>query len=603
MSDAHANQEWKTLSASVLAQARADDAPCYRCGGQIDYAAAPNHPNGPTADHITPLGVGGALLTDQIAPAHRRCNSSHGARLGNVLRSGRAPAPEPPTAMPVEAVGDDGGPGQPRPEFDVPWLEGIFPIPDTGTWPRLISLPHPRAVGTYGWEVIERSERRRDSDPMVPKKAKRLRWWQKLVILRMYEHDQEGLLVWSNVVLSTSRQVGKSVLLREVALDRITQADFFGEAQLVLHVAKDLTIADEIQRPARQWAGIMESKGLPWHPVGNNGRWAVEFDGVMGRWLIRSQNAVYGFSASAALIDEGWAIEVGPVSEGIEPTMAEREQPQLLLVSTAHSKATPLMPDWREKAISQIESPVDTLIIEWSAPSGAAAEPGQVKYHRMASPHWDSRRQAFIGSRVNEEGFTEQWLNIWPRGRADLEMLVHRDTWAKIERNVAVPTSASAGHTLALYPDITQSVWHLMQAGMDDEQIAYLGHVASYQSMKAALEAVARIARSHPADLIIPRFVRGRVPKLPGIRSMIQASESDVAAATTSVKPMMSSDKMFHTKSDILDTQMPRAVVERYGDTIRITSKGSPGPVEAAKAAVLAVWWASRLDRPRAVVV
>lgn len=610
MSEAHKSKEWDRLAASVIAQARVDDAPCIRCGQPIDYNAAPNAKNGPTADHEAPIGLGNPLLTDQVGPAHRSCNSSHGAKLGNMLRATRQAGATGPAAAPAEVVarGDDGGPlvavgGELPEQFNVPWIEPLLPVPVDGTWPRLSSAPHPRAVGSLGWEIIERMEKRRESDPMVPAKQKRLRWWQKLLIVRMYEVDQNMELVWLNVVVSTSRQVGKSVALREIALDRITRADWYGEAQLVLHVAKDLTIADEIQRPARQWAGIMEDHGQPWHPIGNNGRWAVEYQGVMGRWLIRAQNAVYGFSASTALVDEGWAIEVGPISEGIEPTMAEREQPHLLLVSTAHSKATELMPTWRRKALVQIDHGDDTLILEWSAPKEASADRGNIAYHRMASPHWNEHRRKFIGSRVNEDGFLEQWLNIWPAGAGVDETMTNRETWDSLVAEFKMPTSGSSGRTLSLYPDVTQSSWHLSEAALDAEQMAYLNHVGTYPSMKQALEAVGRAVASGAVDLIIPRFVRGRVPKMPGVRALIQASESDIAAASTTVKPMIADGRLRHNGADTLTIQMPRAVVDRYGDTVRISTKLSPGPVEAAKGAVLAVWWASRQDRPRAVVV
>ena len=609
MSDAHKSAEWDRLATSTVQQGRLDDAPCYRCGGQIDYNAPPNSPNGPTADHITPLGLGGDLLTDQVAVAHRGCNSRHGAKVGNILRkvNGRKVAV---VTEQVEPYGPDGGPlvavnGGIDEAFVVPWLEPlIHDMPDTATWPRIMTYPHPEAVGSIGWEVIARAEARRDTDPMVPKKAKLLRWWQKLLIVRMFEVREDGTLCWPNIVLSTSRQVGKSVALREIALDRITQADYFGEAQLVLHVAKDLTIADEIQRPARQWAGIMEDMGHPYHPIGNNGRWAVEYDGVMGRWLIRAQNAVYGFSASAALVDEGWAIEPGPISEGIEPTMAEREQPQLLLVSTAHSKATPLMPGWRARAMAELTAPTDVLIIEWSAPPEAAADRGNVAYHRMASPHWSEQRARFIASRINEEGFEQQWLNIWPMDGGAVELMVSPQLWAELAQpGLKIPTGPSASRCVAIYPDVTQSAWHVFESSIDKDEHCYLATLGTFGSQKAALEAVAKSIARQPADLIIPRFIRGRVPKLPGSRSVIFAGESDVAAASSAVKPMFKARRLTHDGCDTLTQQMPRAVVDRYGDTIRISSKASGVPVEGAKAAVLAVWWASRVDRPRAVVV
>jgi 5-methylcytosine-specific restriction endonuclease McrA len=55
-------------------------APCIRCGTTFDDLADV------TADHVIPLVDGGSNDLTNLAPAHRACNSSHGARLGNARR-------------------------------------------------------------------------------------------------------------------------------------------------------------------------------------------------------------------------------------------------------------------------------------------------------------------------------------------------------------------------------------------------------------------------------------------------------------------------------------------------------------------------------------
>ena len=59
------------------------------------------------------------------------------------------------------------------------------------------------------------------------------------------------------------------------------------------------------------------------------------------------------------------------VEEAVVPTMVEREQPQLWLVSTAHRMATPLMLGRRAAALAQLEAGEGDLLIEWSAPREA----------------------------------------------------------------------------------------------------------------------------------------------------------------------------------------------------------------------------------------
>jgi hypothetical protein len=539
--------------------------------------------------------------------------------MGNAMRAAgvHSKAPEKPRSsrpalqivVAPEEEDYDGGPlvavggSIPQQFLDCPWLSGLLPVPEDATWPRLMSDPHPEAVGTLGWAVIKRMEARREADMLTPKKAKKLRWWQKLVIVRLYEYkivDGQIVLCWEEAFLSTSRQVGKSVLMREVALDRITQWEHFGEAQLVLHVAKDLTIADEIQRPARQWA---EMVGDPWHPVGNNGKWAVEFQGMLGRWLIRAQKAVYGYSATVAMIDEGWAIDEDTISEGIEPTMAEREQPQMLLISTAHSECSTLMPTRRAEALAGLGAG-EKLMLEWSAPEVALTDPTRAAYVRMASPFWSEHRKRFVMGKILREGAAEQWLNIWPNIGGNVETMVSAEHWESLRvPDLSMPKGSGTGRTVVMYPDLTQSYWHVIEAATGEGEVANVRMIGTLPSIKEALTVVGETAKGGSVELIVPRVIRGRIPKMPGVRATILAGESDLSAAATTVRPMLLSGRVRHDGSALLTEQMVGSVVETYGETIRISAKKSPGPVEAAKAAVLGAWWCSRLDRPRAVVV
>jgi len=604
---------WRRLQNQVLADARLADSPCYRCGGPIDYSLPGNVPTGPTVDHLEPMIQGGEQIVDPslLAVSHMSCNSRHGALVGNLAR-GRQLHEGPhlevsqlPMWDPSQYEGDGGifvavGGEMPPVWSSCEWISALAEeLNNFATWPRLMSHPHPRAVGTYGPAIVAIMEDRRRNDPLTPERAKTLRWWQKLVIYRMYEHDQAGELVWRKVLVSTSRQVGKSVCLREIALHRMADHQRYGEPQLVLHVAKDLGIADEIQRPARQWANMV---GTPWHGVGGNGRWAVEFQGVLGRWIVRSQQAVYGYSASLALIDEAWDIDPEHISEGIEPTMVEREQSQMLMVSTAHREATPLYPDLRMPAIDNLTNPSDdVLLIEWSAPPNA--DEAHIAAHRMASPYWDHRRAHFINSKVGQEGFREQWLNIWPDMGGNKVLFAPRELiMAAINPGLKV-TAGTESRTFAIYPAADQTQWHTVVAGISGDEIL-IQYVDSFPTAKAAIAHVAQEARTGvPSDLVIPRVLRGRIPRLAGVRTIVQASESDIAAATTIIRPLLLVGRVRHDGHEVLADHMARSALEVHGDTLRISSKESEGNVEAAKAAVLAGWWASRLDRPSAVVV
>lgn len=52
---------------------------CHICGGEIDKTLPWPHPMSATADHLTPVALGGSNL-GPLLPAHHSCNSSRGTR-------------------------------------------------------------------------------------------------------------------------------------------------------------------------------------------------------------------------------------------------------------------------------------------------------------------------------------------------------------------------------------------------------------------------------------------------------------------------------------------------------------------------------------------
>lgn len=314
------------------------------------------------------------------------------------------------------------GLGEGDERWRVPWLEPLLKVPADATWPRFMTVPHPRAVGSLGDEFAAFAQERT---------GKPLRWWQRLVATRLLEHDAAGELVWEWLVLSTARQLGKSWLLREICLWRIHQAERFGEPQDVVHTGKDVAICREIQREARIWAKQQESG---WKVREVNGQEQIERLADGSRWMVRAKAAVQGMSASMAVVDEAWAVLPTAIDDALYPTMVAKAQPQLLLVSTAHRLATSLVLNRRAQALAGLEVGDGDLILEWSCPP--ARDLGDMAGWRQASPHWTPRRERLVAKQLAaarsgeaqdpdepdpEASFRCQWLNQWPRKLANAE--------------------------------------------------------------------------------------------------------------------------------------------------------------------------------------
>ena len=398
---------------------------CHLCGGPASEL-----------DHVPPLSrhshVEGSGCCRSL-PACGPCQREQAAALG-----WHHPAPPAPPSLEIPEPDDSPGPGAGI--WDRPWLAPYRDVPESATWPRYMTAPSPDAVGSYGAEALEWLRREANIT---------LRWFQQLTLVRQLEHDDEGLLVWITVLLTTSRQVGKSVLLRGGATWRLHQAERFGEEQTIMHTGKDLPVCKEVQRLARQWA---KARGYPVRE--QNGNEEITEPLSASRWMVRGKDSVYGYAVSNGLVDEAWGVAPGVVEDGIEPTMAERRSPQLVLASTAHRRATSLFPANRAAALEQLDQPASTLLVEWSAPRDAEID--DVEMWRRASPHWSKGRERLLTQRAGRvragesldpdesdpvESFRSQFLNIWPvrTSSAAGTPLVDADRWHTLEARGGAP--------------------------------------------------------------------------------------------------------------------------------------------------------------------
>jgi 5-methylcytosine-specific restriction endonuclease McrA len=77
------NAEYDRNRRLMIADAWEKQLPCVRCGMGFQKVSDI------TADHLIPKALGLDNSLANLAPAHRACNQSHGARLGNTIRRRR----------------------------------------------------------------------------------------------------------------------------------------------------------------------------------------------------------------------------------------------------------------------------------------------------------------------------------------------------------------------------------------------------------------------------------------------------------------------------------------------------------------------------------
>jgi hypothetical protein len=134
------------------------------------------------ADHVPSLSehrhvIGGGCIC-VLRPHCWECSASQGGRLrarqldeelGRI--AGQTHEEEQVVLEPVGFDSDDRA-------WDVPWLDQLRDVPAEGSWPRLMTPPHPLAVASLGGEFAAFAAARMGGQ---------LRWWQRLAATRLLE--------------------------------------------------------------------------------------------------------------------------------------------------------------------------------------------------------------------------------------------------------------------------------------------------------------------------------------------------------------------------------------------------------------------------------
>jgi hypothetical protein len=525
---------------------------CVHCG-QLGADVADHQP--PLSLHAHVAGSGCCISVPSCTP----CS----VKQGGMLRAARARARAP---VPVPVDEDEVGLDVDDPVWQVPWLAELLEVPDDATWPRLMTAPHPAAVGSYGADAIEWLDRTAGIT---------LRWWQSLVLTRMLEHDAAGVLVWLEVLLSTARQSGKSTLLRGGATWRLHQADLFGEEQTLLHTGKDLPVCKEVQRLARSWA---KARGYPVREQNGNEQITEPESG--SRWIVRGKGSVYGYPGSAVLVDEAWGVDPTVVEDGLEPTMSERLSPQMLLASTAHRRATPLFPLRRAAAIAELATPGATLLVEWSATRTATIDDRAA--WRQASPHWGATRERLLEARLARveageavdtddddpvESFRSQYLNVWPDVLAPPgvgEVVVDADAW----RSLHVAGGCTRHHRLwvAVEDNYGAGAAVAVVAATADDRYEVDGWLVDNRD-DALTDARATVAaHGIPAIVIVgPSFDAG-------LQRVERAAAAETRFGLPLLRSLVRARRLVHDDTDELDAQLAACRVRQVSGGLALVA-------------------------------
>jgi hypothetical protein len=467
------------------------------------------------------------------------------------------------------------------------WLTQFMDVPDDAAVPLAMSGPHPRAVGSYGAEIIAWAEKSFGVKP---------RWWQALAITRQFEHDDDGVLVWREVVESGPRRIGKSVRLRLSAVWRTAHAAKFLEPQLSMLVSKDLAVGKEIHRGAWRWADKHD-----WNVLRLNG--AQEIESPAGdRWLLRAPNAAYGYDVGYGQVDESWGVDPMAITDGLEPALLERQSPQLHLTSTAHVKASSLMRRRLTAALRNADQ--DVLLLLWGAhPDSDFADEST---WRAASPHWSKDRRdlmarkyaaALAGQDEPEfddpdpvRGWAAQYLNVWPLliGASDSVL----PGWDDCVDESAEPLVFAVGAAVAWggrYASIAV-------AGMDGERLV-VGAVKRAEGTSWLAAELSRIQEKHSCYVVVDEVgpTAALIPEMKKLGvTVTPVNTAAVAGGVAALRDRVREKTVAHPGHPDLDLAIAVAATRDVGERGPVWArKTSTGDISMLEAATNAAWIAA----------
>ena len=542
----------------------ADNPPCYRCGKPAD-----------TADHIIEVDRGGTNDMDNLRPACRRCNSQTGAtykakrdalriqqRNAAINHFFDTPAP-PPTPCFENILGETGGN---QPELAV--LEKHLPRLET------VGLnQHSFGEGISQWATLHMGIE--------------LMTWQKHVLAGQLSHDGLGNLQFREALVSTARQQGKSVALQAMIGWWITElATIRGKPQTVLSVANKLDRAEAIFGFI---APILVDK-FGGKAANAMGRKSIKMpDG--STWEVRAATPnLHGGSYDLIVIDELWNISAAVVDEALRPSQIARQSPLLSMWSTAGDESSAAMIQFRETAISEIDTGTtgSLYFAEYSMKPGS--DPRLESNWIMANPAMGQTVTVEALRAVSKkDSFLRAHLNMWVSARG---AWLQPGVWDKQKTDIPMPP----GGVLAVDTDLTDGRY----VGVRSSVLESKAHVCvefMVDTEDQMWEEIERVMADTATSLVITPALHLHLPKSLERRSSV-IGYGELLKYSGLIQKMIVEGKVRHRGELALAEHVNRAVLTKTGGGVVLSSQKSPGPIELCRCMA---WAIAESSRPKVV--
>jgi hypothetical protein len=386
--------------------------------------------------------------------------------------------------------------------------------------------------------------------------------------------------------MSVARQNSKTTALEALAGWWCDEGPtVFGQPQTVGWMSHDLKLTEQVF--------IFLSRLLESRIVAKTfsfGRQRLQFDN--GSVLVAQSNttgAGHGWSLDCCIVDEAWRIKPEAINHGIIPAMRARPQPLLVMASTAGDWDSVLLRQWRERALTVIETGASSSMafLEWSPPPAVD----------VADPKWWAWANPCLGTTVtpstllaefngpDRSAFLRGSLNVWvasaqswlPPGQWER---CHAARFPELEAGVVAGEVSQAGDRYVA----VRAMWR--------NGIAYVAPLIVTEFEDVFWQAIDAVYADVDGIAITPTLEWHLPPGMARKRTIVGIRE--LARAVPLVRSMIAAGQVAHPGSALLNEHVARAVATTQAG---LSTAHSSGSIELARCLV---WAASMVSRPTA---
>ncbi len=525
-------------------------------------------------DHLVEVDRGGSLEDGYVASC-KPCNSARGAihrnrKLANAKQNREKAINAFLYANELTPI--------PNEDFVATSQNQPEPEPTNHDRPRLETIS-PDYVSSFGALVGDMAEKVLGVTLMP---------WQKHVLEKMLAVDENNHFVHRSTLCSVARQNGKTTVIMALILAWLVEMPKIrGQKQTIVSGAHRLDLAcllfDDLAPILEEYYGakIVKSYGRYQATMPDGSKWWVK---------ALKPNQGHGMSIDLVIVDELFDVNPDAVEGGLLPAQRARKNPLACFFSTAGTEESVLFQRWREAGIRAIDKgePSTMYMAEWSPdPSLDPLHPASWAWGNPALGHtldMDTIRQE--STNPDRASFLRASLNLWV---SVVRGWIEPGRWPSLEYTGDIPS----GGVVAIESSLDDSRYSATRCVnlSDGRVLVTVAFIA--ESITELWDNVQELAKDPTIRFALSPTVDATCP--PNIeRRRVVVGYAELGRFTPLAKNMIAEARLLHTGEKLLAEHVQRAVAVRTDNTIVLSSKRSPGPIELARTMVWGIGMCAR---------